>query len=164
MDRRAFIAALFGGAATMRYADGGALNEPIPQPKYLSPWLRHYSYFFQAELRGQTERRMEIAIERNFLLNRVVWQGPEDTIIGIWIDNLLLAEGPVNFFGSSPLPQPILIPAGTRFSVTLLNSPDKFLMRPAALMLSGHQEITEAEAMTERGALDPDDLEDEYEG
>jgi len=106
MDRRAFIAALFGGAVTMRYGeplDAAQQIEPVPLHPLiqanlpaLNRWMRHYSYFFQAELRGQTERRMEIAIERNFLLNRVVWQGPEDTIIGIWMDNLLLAEGSEN--------------------------------------------------------------------
>jgi hypothetical protein len=188
MDRRAFIAALFGGTVTMRYADGTLLAAPIPdvQP---SPWKQHYNYslLFGSPIQPMgREVRRALKFNRNFWLTSIGWQVPPLTVIEIWqpvqeipvpwgsstweVDangeaKMLLASGttlPSSFrLGLGPILPAIVIPAGESLIIVLKNIG---CGGSAVLMLSGQQEITEAEAMAERGALDPDDLEDEYEG
>jgi hypothetical protein len=130
------------------------------------------------------EVRRALTFDRNFWLTSIGWQVPPRTVIEIWQpvqeipipwgdsiwerDNqgsrMLLASGTLpSFVQSGPLPilPTIAIPAGESIIIILKNIGRG---SSAVLMLSGQREISEVEAMAERGALDPDDFEDEYEG
>jgi len=184
MDRRAFIAALFGGAVTMQYADDTLLAAPIPdvQP---ADWRQAYAYglHFGSPLQPMgREERQALTFERDFWLTDISWRVPPLTIVEIWqpvqkipvpwgnstwkVDaegntRMLLASGTLPSFGPQPVLPWIAIPAGESLIFVLKNIGRG---SRAMLVLLGQQSITEAEAMAERGALDPYDLEEEYEG
>lgn len=136
MNRRDFIAALFAGIAGSRILPADTEITPV----ILCGRWQHYSYFFQAEY------DLSLAVDRNFLLDRVMWSAPEGALVQIY-DKTLLANGVLSpGISAWPLCQPLMVEAGSQLSVKLRNTTENFLRHWVSLMLTGQREITEQEA------------------
>jgi len=154
VNRRAFIAAIFGSAAAMTWGDKLALPvgvEPPPaEPMPTGQWWRPQMYYYAAELREQRTYVCELKIERNFLLTGISWDTPNGAIVEMRQGETLLARAVLNpdYIIQKTvmrLAVPVLVPAGESLAIVFQNLPQNFLWHHAQLLLSGQQELTQEE-------------------
>jgi len=156
MNRRGFITALLGTAAAITYGDelalpldatGKAIQPPLDTVPAPSPWRNHYCYLFRAEMRGNVATPQVLTAQRNYWCESIAWDLPYGAIVGIQAAGKVLARAVMpSGIQRMSLIVPVFVPAGENLTITLQNLLGNYGPYPACLMLSGVQEITEAEA------------------
>jgi len=152
MNRRLFIAGLFGAAAAITYAEDLEPEPPAPAvPPTTSQWWRHYNYCYSAALRQQLPSDMELRADRNFRCVNIAWQATQGAVAELYIGEKQTFDArailpPLSYPQTWRLRPELFIPAGARIRIKLTNSPDA-LFSDVTLALIGLQEISEDELM-----------------